>query len=116
MNNEKYRKIEEILNSLDGSQRATPPDFFYTRLKARMLARQSGGERELQKKTKGSWILRPAYAMIALILVLTINAAVILQKDETNVNNTTSDNETVQSAAEYYSMNDNTIYDLNPEQ
>jgi len=108
MNNERNKKIEEILSSLNGNQRAPAPAFFYTRLKARM-------EKELNKGRNPIWILRPAYALAALAMLLIINAAVILQKDETDVNTNTADNETVQSAAEYYSMNDNTIYDLNPE-
>lgn len=108
MNNERNKKIEEILSSLDANQRAPAPDFFYTRLKARM-------EKMQEKGVGRSWVLRPAYALAALAMLLIVNAVVILQKDETDVNNTTADNETVQSAAEYYSMNDNTIYDLNPE-
>ena len=32
----KQDKIEQILQSLDANQRASAPDFFYTRLKARM--------------------------------------------------------------------------------
>jgi hypothetical protein len=106
MDNKRNNKIEDILSSLDANQRASAPDFFYTRLKARM-------EKELNKGRQ-AWILRHAYALAALAMLLIVNAVVILQKDETDVN-TTADNETVQSAAEYYSMNDNTIYDLNPE-
>lgn len=109
MNNEKNKRSDDILGSLDGSQKATAPAFFYTRLKARM-------EKELNKGQSRSWALRPAYALAALAMLVIINTAVVLQKDKTeNVNVTTADTETVQSAAEYYSLNDNTIYDINPE-
>jgi hypothetical protein len=104
-------KIEEILNSLDGNQRAEPPAFFYTRLKARM-------ERELGQKAKGSktWILRPAYALMALMMVLVINITVILKEKPATDTGNNGDTETVQSIAAEYSLNDNNIlYDLTPD-
>ena len=106
MNNERNKKIEEILSSLDDSERASAPDFFYTRLKARM-------ERMQEKGVSKSWILRPAYALAALILLLVLNAAIILQGEEKTDNNSIADSETVQSIAAEYSLNDNTIYDIN---
>ena len=36
MSMEKTKQIDEILSGLDGVQRASAPEFFYTRLKARM--------------------------------------------------------------------------------
>jgi hypothetical protein len=105
----KENKIEQILKSLDGNQPVSAPDFFYTRLKARM-------EREFQpgKRVK-TLILRPVYALTILILVLTINAIVIL-KGEGNTEINTTDTETAQSLAAEYSLNDNNvIYDLTQE-
>lgn len=104
MNNERNSKIEDILNSLDGSQKIKAPDFFYTRLKARM-------ERELlPAAAKRPWILRPAYAIGILLLVLGINAAVLLRGTD-NTETTTDDS--MQTIASEYSLNDNTIlYDL----
>ena|SRR5438552_2468131 len=108
MNNEKNNKIDQILNSLDGNQRAEVPDFFYIRLKARM-------EREPGRKNGANkaWILRPAYALTTLVIVLVINIAVILkgeQATESN-NNNNNDTETAQSIAAEYSLNDNNIMD-----
>ena len=105
----KQDKIEQILQSLDANQRAAAPDFFYTRLKARMEREFSDG-----KKNK-AWILRPAYALVVLVMVLVLNALVILKGSETpDLNN--NDTETVQSIAAEYSLNDNnTLYDLIPE-
>lgn len=107
MNNKRNSKIDEILGSLDNAQRAAAPDFFYTRLKARM-------EKGFEPATPRSWIVRPAYALVALVLVLLINTAVILQSNTTTDNNPTADTETLQSIAAEYSLTDNnTLYDLN---
>src|SRR5688572_32610841 len=100
MNNNKNSKIEDILGSLDGSQRATAPDFFYTRLRARM-------EKGLEPGTPRPWILRPAFALSVLVGVLLINAAVIFQNNDAAENTPTSDAETLQSIAAEYSLNDN---------
>lgn len=106
MDNERNTRIEQILNSLDGNQRGAAPVFFYTRLKARVEK-----ERESYNKTL---MLRPAYALGTLILVLSINLAVILKENQISENNNSiGDNETAQSIAAEYSLSDNnTIYDL----
>ena len=106
MNNNRNSKIEDILGSLDGSPKATAPDFFYTRLKARM-------EKGLEPATPKSWILRPAFALTVLAAVILVNAAVIFQKNS-DKDTATNDVETLQSIAAEYSMNDNSyVYDLN---
>jgi hypothetical protein len=105
MNTEKNKRTEDILNSLDGTQRAAAPDFFYTRLKARM-------EKELTSGKNRSWVIRPAYAFAALTLVLLVNALVLFQNDEAVPDNGT-DTDYAQSVAADYSLNDNSIYDLN---
>ena len=107
MNNAKNNKIEEILGSLDGSQRAGAPDFFYTRLKARM-------EKGLQPTVKRPWILRPAFALTVLVGILLVNAAVIFQKNDTP-EVAVSDSENMQSIAAEYSLNDNNtiLFDIN---
>jgi hypothetical protein len=106
MNNERNNKIGDILNSLDGSQRASAPDFFYTRLKARM-------EREAGRNSSKSWRLRPAFALITVVLVLIVNLFLLLRKEEKEENNPLADTENFQSIASEYSLNDNLAYDLN---
>lgn len=105
---EKNNRTEEILSSLDHLKKAVAPDFFYTRLRARM-------EKGYEKTRTRSWVLRPAFAMAIIVVVLIINAAVLLrgnESTETAVNDTDSE----QSIASDYSLNDNTIlYDLNSE-
>lgn len=107
MENKRNNNIEDILNSLDGSQRAAVPDFFYTRLKARM-------EKGLEVKTRRSWMLRPVYAVAGLFLILAVNTFVFLN----NKNNETSIVEETevsqQSIAAEYNLTDMTyVYDLN---
>ena len=109
MNNEKNSKIEEILGSLDGAGKASAPDFFYTRLQSRM-------EKELlrpQPVKKG--VFRPAFAIIALFLVLLVNAAVILVRG--NNGDPAATEPDIQSFASEYRLIENTIavYDLNQE-
>ena len=109
MNNDRNKKIEEILSSLDGSQKAAVSNFFYTRLKARM-------EKESEPVIKKSWILRPAFALTVLAAVLFINAFVILKEDGTkndSISEITNDTDTLQSIAAEYNLNDNnSLYDL----
>ena len=98
-----HKKTEEILKSLDGIQGAKAPDFFYTRLKARM-------EKEILRAPaaeKRPWLLRPAFALAALILVLLINAAVILQGSSNEATESAStDTESIQTIAAEYNLND----------
>ncbi len=107
MNMDKNKKIEEILNSLDGSRRASTPGFFYTRLKARM-------EKGLEPAVKSSWVIRPAFALSALVVVLLVNAAVIL-KEDTAKENVVADTDNIQSIAAEYRLNDNNavLFDVN---
>lgn len=112
MNTERNKKIEEILASLDGSPRAEAPNFFYTRLKARM-------EKGLPQSGPISWLLRPAYAFSVLAAVLLINALVILKGNSVTSNNdgtAINESETIQSIAAEFNLGDNNyVYNLNPE-
>lgn len=106
MNIDRNNKVEEILNSLDGCPRASVPDFFYTRLKANMEKRQ-------EPATPKTWLLRPAFAFLALAVILLINTF-ILFREGTGKEEATNDSETLQSIAAEYSLNDNTtVYELN---
>jgi hypothetical protein len=108
MNNSENKKVEDILGSLDGIRKTTAPDFFYTRLKARM-------EKGYESSTPKSWILRPAYAMSALVIIVLVNAAVIFSRADTKQTNFT-ETDTLQSIAAEYRLNDNdntNLYDLN---
>jgi hypothetical protein len=99
MNNAQNKKVEDILGSFDGINRAPAPDFFYTRLKARM-------EKNILPANPKSWVLRPVYAMAVLIVVILVNAAIVL-KGSGNTTNNTADTESIQSIAAEYNLNDN---------
>jgi hypothetical protein len=106
MKTDYHSKANEILSSLDNIQRAEAPDFFYTRLRARM-------ERENEAVMKRPWYLSPAFAIAMLLLVLFTNAYFLLNRSshtESVVVNTT---DTMQSIAAEYNLNDNSLYDLN---
>lgn len=106
---EKNRQIEDILGSLDQCQRALAPDFLYTRLKARL-------ERENDVAPARIWLLKPAYAMAAVIAVLLLNAFILLNKNDNKVQVASSDIDTFQSIAADYRLNDNNnLYDLTEE-
>lgn len=108
---EQNNKVEQLMNSIEGCRKIAAPDFFYTRLKARM-------EKEMIQPGVQSWILRPAFAAIALVLVLLVNSFVLLQKNQKDDNLTmvVSETETMQSIASEYSLNvGNSFYDLTPD-
>jgi hypothetical protein len=87
--------IEQILQSLDTVQRAQAPDFFYTRLSARI------GE-----VATAPVIRRPALVLSALILMLCMNIFVLLRGTAhslTQVQET--ENETMQMV-DAYGLND----------
>ncbi len=71
-NMEQKKEIENILNSLDGLQKASPGDFFFTRVQAR-----------LQNEEISFWgritafITRPTVAMATLCLIFLLNAAAL---------------------------------------
>jgi len=108
MNNRNEQKIDEILSSLDGVKRAEAPAFFYTRLKAKM--------EKASPETSRPWLFRPVFALAALLIVLLINAAVILKKDNTAAPNADTENESFQSIAAEYNLNEVvSLTDLNQE-
>jgi hypothetical protein len=112
MKPDRNKKIEEILESLDNCQRATVPDFFYTRLKAKM----ENAEPVVSRKPL---ILKPVFAVTALALVLILNAFVIFQRNNMNAAESTAitDTDVLQSMAVEYRLNDNSAipYDINLE-
>ncbi len=97
------KKTEEILSSLDNIQKAAAPDFFYTRLRARM-------EKESEVPATKSWVLRPVYTFAALVIVLLFNAFVLLK--ENGAKQTTTAVDPMQSIAAEYNLNDNSLYDI----
>lgn len=108
MKKERNNKVEKIFNSLDGIRKIEAPDFFFTRLKARI-------QKEQEFTTKRKWVLRPVYAVAMLSLLLVVNAAILFQGNDkdANVNTTNDENESLQTVASAYNLNDNLLYDIN---
>ena len=96
MKHDKQNRVEQVLNAWDGAKRAEAPAFFYTRLKARMLA----GE-----KTTKSWIFRPVFVVASLVLVIIINAFIYFQNDSTTISS--SYDESIQTIAAEFNLSDN---------
>jgi hypothetical protein len=100
-------KIEEVLGSLDGIQRAKAPAFFYTRLMARLES-----EQEIAGGYIGRLLTRPALALSLAAAILILNLAVVIQSwDQESTGNTP---EFTQVAAADYSLGTYPVYDENP--
>ena len=67
------RRIDNVLDSLAGIQRATAPDFMYTRLKSRL-------DKDLdQGGPLGRWLTKPVLALSIAVIILIINATTVLK-------------------------------------
>jgi len=108
---EKKTTIENILNSLDGLQKASPGDFFFTRVQAR-----------LQKEELGFWgrlaafVTRPSVALSTLGLIFLLNAAALFYQHSASSGSMVAE-QFEQTAAEDYNttLALNTYYDENSE-
>ena len=67
--------VQDSLDSLDGVQQVSANPYLYTRIMARLQARQQADAYE----TVARWISRPAFAMGAVVLFLALNIAVALR-------------------------------------
>lgn len=92
------KKISETLDSVKHIQKATPPDFFYTRLKARM-------GKELLEQPQLRWLLKPAFVIPVLSFTIILNVLTFKKLKE---NKSIESDE--QTFMEYYNLN--TSYDL----
>ena len=100
------KKIEDVLESLGGISRAKAPNFFYTRLKARM-----DGEMELAGGAIGRLLTRPALALTLAVIILAMNVTVIMQMWEQD-STLPVDNPAV--AAVDYNTGTYPVYEENP--
>ncbi len=94
------KRTEEILESLDGLQKATAPYYLYTRLIGKM-------QNELPVKRKPFVLLRPAFITAVLAVVLVINvASLVLLNDKPK-----KEKATIESFAEAYNLNSPSLYE-----
>lgn len=98
------KKIEEIMQSLDGIEKATPAPFFFSRLEARMQKEKSVWE------SISSFVAKPVYAFACICLVILVNASVILFTAGSK-NSTDTQNSEVATVDEYNSVS-STFYEF----
>ena len=113
MNNEKHSKKEEIMNSLDGVKKMQAPDFFYTRLKARMQSLDAAERKRFVIENKRPLLLRPVFAFTVLVIVLVLNVISILKQSDTNGTSVATETENTQTIATAYNFDNNLSYELN---
>lgn len=99
-------RIDAVLNSLEGIQRAKAPDFMYTRLKGRM-------EQEFdQGGPLGRWLTRPVLALTIAAIILIANATTVVKMWEQNTH-ANSNIESVQIIAAEYPAGIYPVYNEN---
>jgi len=106
-NRDRENRIDRILTSIDGLEKAAAPDFFYTRLTGRM-------QRELDQKRRPFFVLRPAFATAALSIVLIINVIFLTQWNSQPAKDTsTQPNKpaTIESFAKAYDLDASSLYE-----
>ena len=100
--------IDEILQSLDGMQKAETPPFFYTRLQAKL------DKRSEPSAGNWSWVTRPAFSLVTLGLLLLLNVAAITgylkQQRSSSVNQTSG----IEKFAAEYNLDGSSVYNDKP--
>lgn len=100
-----FNKTEDILNSIEDIQQAPAPDFFYTRLRARM-------EKEIYIRKNEKRRLQPALIISGLVVLLLVNAMIFFKDDGGSIANS-GKNDTMQIVATEYHINDVLAEELN---
>jgi hypothetical protein len=70
------KKINDVLDSLDGIQPAEPRPYFYTRVLARLKRDEATGW-----SVVGSFLGKPAIAIAGLFLILVMNIFIVTRQD-----------------------------------
>ncbi len=107
MNSKQNHNINRILQSLDDMQPAQAPDFFYTRLIARL---------EKEQVRESSWLstLKPAFVAAGLFLLFGLNMYMLthLKKDDESSLQAPS----AESFSSAYSLTGHSVYNENDQQ
>lgn len=98
------KKIEEVMQSMDSIDRASPRPFFFTRLEARMQ-----NERNIWSKIS-SFVARPVVAFACICFVIILNAMVVLFSN-INGNSITQQGAELATVDEYSQVSYN-LYDF----
>ncbi|MFM1795166.1 MAG: hypothetical protein RL642_1551 [Bacteroidota bacterium] len=97
--------IEEIMNSLDGIERAEPAPFLFTRVHARYLKNENS-----QALTLFRFIAKPSFVMAVAFLIILINGYIMYNR---NAFQQQQDEMGQTIAAEYGRQNAINPYELN---
>ncbi len=97
-------KIDSALKSLDDLQRASAPNFFYTRLQARLDKKQN--------ETAFDFLgfVKPAFLIVTLSLFLLMNSFMITKLYKQKTVATSSGKPSLQSFASEYDLNNSINY------
>ena len=90
------------MESLQGLQKVTAPEFFYTRLVGRM-------QNEMEPERKAFFRFRPVFVTAALSIVLIVNIVSLTRLNKQPMQ--TNKGATIESFAEAYNMNTTTVYE-----
>ena len=92
------------MGSLDSIQKATAPDFFYTRLTGKM---------QHEQQPKAFFILRPAFITTVLSVLLIVNVLSLFSMNKTVKPNskTSAEPANIESFAKAYDMNNGSVYE-----
>lgn len=96
------QKVEAVLNSLDGIEKAAPQPFFYTRLMARM--------EQVDESLWNKWmqlLSKPSVAVAILSLFILLNGVMLFSRSNQEEDNNSSIND--------YSLAQHSTYYPNPE-
>lgn len=97
---------EEIINSLEGIQRAEPAPFFYTRVHAKLLENQNSPVLSAFRL-----ITRPAFVMAIVMLIVLVNGYImynrsLLQQNQDEIGQTIAAEYGRQSTINPYELNE----------
>jgi hypothetical protein len=70
------KRVEQMLNSLDGIQRAEPQPWLFSRVKARLMR-----DEKTAWGAMSSFLARPAIAIAGLCIILTLNGFLLFNQE-----------------------------------
>jgi len=98
------KKIDEVMQSLNRVEKASPSPFFFTRLEARMEREKSSWEKI------SSFVAKPVVAFACICLVIMINAWVIFSSR--NSQNSTDQQTSELATTDEYNLVSSTFYEF----
>lgn len=104
MEEELNKQINKVMQSLDGTVKASPAPFFFTRLEARMEREKSSWEKI------SSFVAKPVVALACICLVIMINMAVIFSSP--NSQNSPDQQTSDLATTDEYNLVSSTFYEF----